>query len=308
MSRERDLIGYGAAPPDPEWPDGARLAVQIVLNYEEGSEYSIPDGDGFSENQLAESASTVAPGTRDLAAESIYEYGSRVGFWRLMRLFAERDVPITVFGCAVALERHPEAAAAIVEAGHDICCHGWRWVKHWLLDEDEERRQIDKAVASLEHLTGRRPLGWYCRYGPSVNTRRLIVEEGGFLYDSDAYNDELPYWVAVDGTPHLVIPYTADVNDTKFVQPGGFGTGDDYFAYVKDTFDVLYAEGESQPRMMSIGLHMRLIGRPGRAASLARILDYIQRHDDVWICRREEIARHWIAHHPPSTDLMEGRR
>lgn len=306
MSRQRDLIGYGPTPPDPKWPGGARIAVQIVLNYEEGSEYSIPDGDGFSENQLAESTSTVVPGTRDLAAESVYEYGSRVGFWRLMRLFAERGIPITVFGCAVALERHPEAAAAIVEAGHDICCHGWRWVKHWLLDEDEEREQIGNAVASLENLTGRRPLGWYCRYGPSVNTRRLIVEEGGFLYDSDAYNDELPYWVAVAGTPHLVIPYTADVNDTKFVQPGGFGTGDDYFAYVKDTFDVLYAEGDSQPRMMSMGLHMRLIGRPGRAASLARVLDYIQGHDKVWICRREEIARHWIAHHPPPAGLTEG--
>ena len=298
MTVARDLIGYGRTPPDPKWPHGARLAVQIVMNYEEGSEYSIQDGDGFSEDQLTEGASRVPHGTRDLTAESVYEFGSRVGFWRLMRLFAERDIPITVFGCALALERHPEAAAAIVEAGHDICCHGWRWVKHWLLSEAEERDHIQRAVASLEKLTGSRPLGWYCRYGPSDNTRRLVVEEGGFLYDSDAYNDELPYWVTVEGKPHLVIPYTNDVNDTKFAHPGGFGTGDDYFAYVKDTFDFLYEEGRWRPRMMSMGLHMRLIGRPGRAAALGRVLDYIGGHDKVWICRREDIARHWIAQHP----------
>ena len=298
MSPTRDLIGYGRTPPDPKWPGDARIAVQIVLNYEEGSEYSIGDGDGFSESELAESPGAVPHGTRDLTTESVYEFGSRVGFWRLMRLFAERDMPITVFGCALALERNPEAAAAIVEAGYDICSHGWRWVKHWLLSEEEEREHIRKAVRSLENLTGSRPLGWYCRTGPSVNTRRLVVEEGGFLYDCDAYNDELPYWVTEQGKPHLVIPYTNDVNDSKFVRAGGFAHGDDYTAYVKDAFNLLYEEGVIQPKMMSIGLHNRLIGRAGRAGALARVLDYIQGHDKVWICRREDLARHWITHHP----------
>ena len=297
MTVGRDYVGYGAAPPRPEWPGDARIAVQIVMNYEEGSEYSIDDGDGFTEVELTESASSVPRGTRDLAAESVYEFGSRVGFWRLMRLFAERDVPITVFGCALALERHPEAAAAIVAANHDICCHGWRWEKHWLLNEAKEREHIHKAVASLRETTGHRPLGWYCRYGASENTRRLLVEEGGFLYDSDTYNDELPYWVAVGGKPHLVVPYTADVNDTKFVR-GGFATGEDYFTYVRDTFDFLYEEGKTSPKMMSIGLHMRLIGRPGRTAALGRVLDHIRGHERVWICRREDIARHWIDRHP----------
>lgn len=297
MNLPRDLIGYGRTSPDPKWPGGARIAVQVVLNYEEGSEYSIDNGDGFSESELAESPGAVPHGTRDLATESVYEFGSRVGFWRLMRIFRERDLPITVFGAALALERNPEAAAAIVEAGHDICCHGWRWIKHWLLDAEEEREHIHKAVASLRALTGSRPLGWYCRTGPSVNTRRLVVEEGGFLYDSDAYNDELPYWVTVEGKNHLVIPYSNEVNDTKFVR-GWFATADDFYSYVKDSFDMLYEEGARHPRMMSIGLHARVIGRPGRAGGLARVLDYIQGHDKVWICRREEIARHWIAHHP----------
>jgi putative urate catabolism protein len=298
MALDRDLIGYADRPPRADWPGTARIAVQIVLNYEEGSEYSIGDGDGFSENQLSESASTVPAGVRDLAVESVYEFGSRVGFWRLLRMFAERRLEITVFACALALERNPAAAAAIARAGHEVCCHGWRWVKHWTLGEAEEREHIRKAVASIERTLGARPLGWYCRYGPSTNTRRLLVEEGGFVYDSDAYNDELPYWVRVDGRPHLVVPYTNDVNDAKFVNPAGFSGGDDFAAYVRDTFDVLYAEGAQTPRMMSIGLHARLIGRPGRAAALARALDHIQRHDHVWICRRIDIARHWIATHP----------
>ena len=301
MNYPRDLVGYGRTPPDPKWPGGARIAVQFVMNYEEGSEYSIPDGDGFSEGQLGEAVSTVPQGQRDLAMESVYEFGSRVGFWRLYRLFAERDLPATVFGCALALERNPEAAAAMVEARYDICCHGWRWWKHWLLSEEEERASICTAVASIEKTTGRRPLGWYCRYGPSVNTRRLIVEEGGFLYDCDAYNDELPYWVTVDGKPHLVIPYTNEVNDSKFTNPAGFSSGEDFLTYLRDTFDMLYREGETQPKMMSIGLHMRIAGRPGRAASLARFLDYVQEHDKVWICRREDIARHWLTHHPFTT-------
>ncbi len=298
MTVIRDLVGYGRTPPDPKWPGGARVAIQIVLNYEEGAEYSIGDGDGFSESEFAESPGAVPQGTRDLATESVYEFGSRAGFWRLMRLFSERDLPVTVFGCALALERNPEAAAAIVESGYDVCSHGWRWVKHWLLSEDEEREHIRKAVESLEKLMGSRPLGWYCRTGPSVNTRRLVVEEGGFLYDSDAYNDELPYWTTIEGKPHLVIPYSSDVNDGKFVRPGGFATGEDFVTYARHAFDMLYKEGGCQPKMMSIGLHNRIIGRAGRAGALARVLDYIHGHDDVWICRREDIARHWYEHHP----------
>lgn len=298
MTYPRDLKGYGRKPPEAAWPAGARIAVNFVLNYEEGSEYSVPDGDGFSETALSEAASQVPQGTRDLTVESVYEYGSRVGFWRVMRLFEERNLPLTVFGCALALERNTEAAHAIVEAGHDICSHGWRWIKHWLLSEDEERANIRKAARSIEKLTGRRPLGWYCRTGPSVNTRRLVVEEGGFLYDSDAYNDELPYWVSVEGKPHLVIPYTNDVNDAKFFNPAGYRSGEDFFVYLKDTFDMLYGEGDTAAKMMSVGLHARIVGRPGRAAALARCLDYVQGHDKAWICRREDIARHWIKHHP----------
>ena len=294
----RDMIGYGGAPPDPKWPDKARLAVNFVMNYEEGSEYSVPDGDGFSEASLTEVAA-ADPGTqgRDLAAESMFEYGSRVGFWRILKLFRERGLPATAFTCALALERNPPAAAALVESGIDICCHGWRWVKHYELGEADERRDIDRAVASLRATTGERPLGWYCRYGPSLNTRRLLVEEGGFLYDSDAYNDELPYWVDVGGPPHLVIPYSLGPNDVKFAR-GSFSTAEDFFSYVKDGFDVLYREGKTQPKMMSIGLHMRLTGHPSRAAGLERVLDYVLRFPDVWICRRVDIARHWIATHP----------
>ena len=294
----RDLIGYGRNPPHPRWRNDARVAVQFVMNYEEGSEYSIPDGDGFTETGLTESVSPVPRGTRDLAAESVYEFGSRVGFWRIMDLFAERALPLTIFGCALALERNPQAARAIVEAGHDVCCHGWRWFKHWELTEDEERDHIRMAVTSLQKTVGTRPLGWYCRYGPSVNTRRLVVEEGGFLYDSDAYNDELPYWVKVDGRSHLVVPYTNDVNDTKFTTPvSSFATGDDFFTYLKDTFEVLYREGRTRPKMMSVGLHMRLTGRPGRAAGLARFLDFLAQREAVWVCRRLDIARHWHEHH-----------
>jgi allantoinase len=294
----RDLIGYGRNPPHPRWPGEARIAVQFVMNYEEGSEYSIPDGDGFTETGLCEAPSSIAHGTRDLAAESVYEFGSRVGFWRIMDIFAERQLPLTVFACALALERNPAAARAIADAGHDVCCHGWRWFKHWLLSEDEEQTHIRMAVSSLEKSLGTRPLGWYCRYGPSVNTRRLVVEEGGFLYDSDAYNDELPYWVKQGDRMHLVVPYTNDVNDSKFGSPvSAFATADDLFTYLKDTFDVLYREGKTRPKMMSIGLHMRLTGRPGRAAGLMRFLDYITKHDGVWVCQRLDIARHWYEHH-----------
>jgi len=294
----RDLVGYGAHPPNPRWPREARLALNFVMNYEEGSEYSVPDGDGFSEATLTEAAGTgQTVRGRDLAAESMFEYGSRVGFWRLMRIFRERDLPLTVFGCALALERNPEAAKAIAEAGHDVCCHGWRWVRQFELSEDDERRHIHQAVASLTRTVGQRPLGWYCRYGPSIHTRRFLVEEGGFLYDSDAYNDELPYWVRVGGKPHLVVPYSLSTNDLKF-GVGGFFTGDDFCAFLKDGFDLLYREGKTQPKMMSVGLHMRLVGHPSRAAGLERFLDYALKHPDVWICRRIEIARHWVQYHP----------
>lgn len=299
MSYPRDLVGYGANPPHPQWPGDAKIAVQIVLNYEEGSEYSIPDGDRHSEIYLREvPGASMGQGMRDLQVESVYEYGSRVGFWRLLRLFKEKGIKVTIFGAALALERNPEAVRAIVEAGYDICCHGWRWIGYHLLDEAEEREHIQKAIASIQKLTGDRPLGWYCRYAPSINTRRLIVEEGGFLYDSDAYNDDLPYWVEVSGKPHLVIPYTLDNNDMKYCVAPGFGSGNDFYTYLKDAFDVLYQEGETSPKMMSVGLHARLAGKPGRMAALARFLDYIQSHDRVWICRRLDIAHHWINHHP----------
>lgn len=294
----RDMVGYGPNPPDPRWPKGARLALNFVLNFEEGSEPSFPDGDGFTEASLTE-AGPQGLTTRDLAAESMFEYGSRVGFWRIHRLFQARKLPLTVFGCALALERNPPAAQAIAKAGYDVCCHGWRWEKHYEMEIDKERDRIRKAVASLERTVGSRPLGWYCRYSPSVNTRRLIVEEGGFLYDSDCYNDELPYWTTVGGRPHLVVPYTMGVNDSKYAR-AVFATSDDFFTYAKDGFELMLREGATQPKMMSVGLHMRITGHPSRAAGLERFLDYIMAQKDVWICRREDIARHWLAHHPPT--------
>ena len=295
----RDLIGYGAQPPNAAWPNGARIALQIVMNYEEGSEYSIPDGDGISETYLTEvPGATLGPNKRDLIVESIYEYGSRAGFWRLMRMFADRGIHVTVFGAALALERNPDAARAIVAAEHEVCSHGWRWVGFQDMPIEQEREEMHRAIASIEKTIGQRPLGWYCRYAPSDNTRRLVVEEGGFLYDSDAYNDDLPYWTRVDGKPHLVIPYTLDANDMKFSVAPGFSAPSGFYEYLKDAFDVLYAEGKTTPKMMSVGLHTRLAGRPGRAAALARFLDYVQQHEDVWIARRVDIAKHWIAHHP----------
>ncbi|MBV8424001.1 MAG: allantoinase PuuE, partial [Candidatus Eremiobacteraeota bacterium] len=280
----RDFVGYGARPPHPRWPNGARLALQIVMNYEEGSEYAIGEGDATSETYLSEvPGATLGPGKRDLIVESIYEYGSRAGFWRLMRLFEERKLHVTVFGAALALERNPQAAAAIRDAGHEVCSHGWRWIGFHDMPEDEERAQMRRAIASLEKTVGERPYGWYCRYAPSLNTRRLVVEEGGFLYDSDAYNDDLPYWVQVSGKDHLVIPYTLDVNDMKFSVAPGFASPSGYFEYMRDAFDVLYKEGASAPKMMSVGLHCRLAGRPGRAAALERFLDHVLAHDDVWV-------------------------
>ncbi len=303
---ERDFRGYGRNPPHPRWPGGARIAVNFVINYEEGSEASVQDGDGFSESGLTEAPATPhIPRGRDLAAESMFEYGSRVGVWRLLRLFRERGLPLTVFGCALALERNPEAAAAIREAGHDVCCHGYRWVKHFAMTEDEERDQIRRAVASIERSIGQRPVGWYCRYGPSVNTRRLLVEEGGFLYDSDSYADELPWWVTVDGRGHLVIPYTLTNNDTKMTGP--LAGGEQWFGFVRDAFDMLHAEGGEAPKMMSVGLHLRLAGHPGRAAGVARLLDHIQSRPDVWVTRRIDIARHWMAEHPYRPPLSSMR-
>jgi len=294
----RDLVGYGRKVPRVEWPGGARVAVSIVLNYEEGGENTPLDGDVASEAFLHEVVGAPPTvGHRNLNAESMFEYGSRVGFWRVQRIFKERGLPLTVFGCALALERNPAVAAAIRESGWDVCSHGWRWVKHYELGEEEERKHIRMAVESMKKTVGERPLGWYCRYGPSVNTRRLVVEEGGFLYDSDAYNDELPYWLRVNEKPHLIVPYSLTANDSKFGS-GGFFTADDYFTFVKDGFDVLYREGKTQPKMMSLGLHLRLIGHPSRAAGLERALDYIGSHKDVWLTRRLDIARHWVKTHP----------
>lgn len=302
---DRDLIGYGPNPPDPKWPNGARLAVNFVMNYEEGSEPSIQDGENYSESGLTE-VQGLNQGVkgRDLAAEGMYEYGSRVGFWRLMRLFQERGLPLTIFGCALALERNPLAAKAIRDADLDVCSHGWRWIKHFELKKNEEREHIRKAVESLKKTIGVRPQGWYCRYGPSVNTRDLVVEEGGFIYDSDSYADELPYWTTVRGKPHLVVPYSITNNDTKFA--GAIGTSDQWFSFVRDAFDMLYEEGAKHPKMMSVGLHMRLIGHPARAAGLARLLDHMMKKKDVWITRRIDIARHWIKTHPyPGKGLNE---
>jgi peptidoglycan/xylan/chitin deacetylase (PgdA/CDA1 family) len=301
----RDFVGYGRTPPDPRWPNGARLAVNFVMNYEEGSEPSIADGDGFSETGLTEAhgRNQVTNG-RDLAAEGMFEYGSRVGFWRLMRLFQDRGLPLTVFGCAQAFERNPDAAAAIRESGFDVCSHGWRWIKHWELSEAEEREHIRRATASFRSTIGTAPEGWYCRYGPSENTRRLLAEAGGFLYDSDSYADELPFWVTVAGKGHLVVPYSLTHNDTKFA--ANVATSEQWFSFIRDGFDMLYAEGASQPKMMSVGLHMRLIGHPARAAGLARLLEHMLARKDVWICRRIDIARHWIAAHPyPGRGLNE---
>lgn len=302
MTYSRDFVGYGANPPDPKWPNGARVAINFVMNYEEGSEPSIQDGEGFTEVALTDAHGLdQAIKGRDLAGEGLFAYGSRVGFWRLMRLFQERGLPMTVFGCALAIERNRQAAQAIRDSGFDCCCHGWRWVKHFELSEAEERDHIKRAIASLRETLGERPLGWYCRYGPSVNTRKLVVEEGGFLYDSDAYDDELPYWTEVDGKPHLVVPYSLTNNDAKFC--GSFATSNDYFEWHKDAFDMLYREGATAPKMMSVGLHMRLIGHPARASGLERFLDYVAGHDDVWITRRLDIARHWTKTHPYSGPL-----
>ena len=296
----RDMIGYGQTPPDPNWPGGARLAVQFVINYEEGGENCILHGDAASEAFLSEMVGAQPwPGERHMSMESIYEYGSRVGFWRLHRLFTERRIPVTVFAVGMAMARNPEAAQAMVEADWEIASHGYRWIDYRDVPEDVEREHIRLALDAIRQACGAVPVGWYTGR-TSVNTRRLIVEHGGFAYDADSYADELPYWDHSHGKPHLVVPYTLDANDMRFGTPQGFNSGDQFFAYLRDAFDTLYAEGAEAPKMLSVGLHCRLVGRPGRAAALARFLDHVQRHAGVWVCRRIDIARHWQANFPPA--------
>ena len=294
----RDFIGYADRPPTFRWPGGAGLAVNFVLNYEEGSEYSIADGDGRSETALIEISQPRVPlGERDLAAESMYEYGSRVGFWRLHRMFVERGLPLTVFASAVALERNPEVAGAIARTNWDVACHGLRWVEHYGLDEETERRHIGAAYDSVLRSIGRAPSGWYCRYAASLATRRLVAEHGGYLYDSDAYNDEIPYWQVVQGKPHLVVPYSLVTNDAKFLQ-GGWVTGRDYGEFLIESFEVLLRDSRAMPRMMSVGLHPRVVGHPGRAYGLALFLDHVERSEGAWVARRSDIAAHWKTEMP----------
>ena len=298
----RDLAGYGSDVPEARWPGNARIAVQFVLNYEEGAENSVLHGDKGSEQFLSEMFSPPAYPARHMSMESIYEYGSRAGVWRLLREFERRRLPLTVFGVGMALERRPELVRAFVEQEHEIAAHGWRWINYQTVDEETERLHVALAVGAITRLTGTPPKGWYTGRD-SPNTRRLIVEHGGFEYDSDSYGDDLPYWASVtltDGTtaPHLVVPYTLDTNDMRFALPQGFSQGEDFFTYVRDAFDVLYEEGAERPKMLSVGMHGRLLGRPGRFRALQRLLDHLDRHDRVWICRRIDIARHWKAVHP----------
>ncbi|DAZ99663.1 TPA: hypothetical protein N0F65_001900 [Lagenidium giganteum] len=302
LGPKRDLIGYGRKGFDPKWPGGKRLAVQFVINYEEGGENCILDGDKGSEHLLSDIVGcTPYVGQRHLNMESLYEYGSRAGFWRLHRVFTERQIPVTVYAVGLALEKNPDAGRAMVEAGWEVASHGYRWIDHQNVDEATEREHIRKTIQVHERVIGKRPVGIY-QGKPNTSTRRLVVEEGGFLYDSDAYNDDLPYWNHEYGRPHLVIPYTLNNNDMKFVSMQGFNSGDQFFTYLKDAFDVLLAEGRAgQPKMMSIGLHCRVVAHPGRIAALIRFLDYVLKHrDDVWICKREEIAQHWYTHHLPA--------
>ncbi|AQV93308.1 allantoinase [Cupriavidus necator] len=302
----RDLIGYGARPPHARWPGGARVALQFVLNYEEGGENCVLHGDAASEQFLSEIVGAAAYPDRHMSMEGIYEYGSRAGVWRLLREFEKRGLPLTIFGVSMALQRHPELTRAFVELGHEIACHGWRWIHYQNIDEATEREHMRIGMQIIKDLTGELPLGWYTGRD-SPNTRRLVVEHGGFLYDSDYYGDDLPFWAEVEVTggekkPHLVVPYTLDSNDMRFATPQGFNTGEQFFQYLKDAFDVLYDEGDpsgqDSPKMLSIGMHCRLLGRPGRFRALQRFLDYVQGHDKVWICRRVDIARHWADTHP----------
>jgi allantoinase len=298
----RDLKGYGKTPPQPHWPGQARVALQFVLNYEEGGENSVLHGDAGSEQFLSEMFNPASFPARHLSMESLYEYGSRVGVWRILREFEKRQIPLTVFGVSMALARHPKLTAAFKSLGHEIACHGWRWISYQGMDEATEREHMLRGMDLLTQLTGERALGWYTGRD-SPHTRRLVADFGGFEYDSDYYGDDLPFWLQVrksDGTlmPHLVVPYTLDCNDMRFALPQGYSHGDEFFNYLKDAFDVHYAEGEEHPSMMSIGMHCRLLGRPGRMRALQKFLDYVQAHDHVWIARRIDIARHWKAQHP----------
>ncbi len=298
----RDLRGHGRHPPHAQWPGQARVAVQFVLNYEEGGENSVLHGDAGSEQFLSEMFNPPSFPARHLSMEGIYEYGSRVGVWRLLREFERRGLPLTVFGVGMALQRCPEVTAAFVELGHEIACHGWRWIHYQNVDAETERAHLQQAMDVIKQLTGSAPLGWYTGRD-SPNTRRLVAEHGGLVYDSDYYGDDLPFWLQVkkgDGAlaPHLVVPYTLDCNDMRFALPQGYSHGDEFFQYLKDAFDVHYAEGDTHPSMMSIGMHCRLLGRPGRMKALQKFLDHVQRHDRVWVTRRIDIARHWQATHP----------
>ena len=298
----RDLKGYGRHPVHARWPGNARVAVQFVLNFEEGGENAVVHGDTGSEQFLSEMFSPPAFPARHLSMEGIYEYGSRVGVWRILREFERRGLPLTVFGVSMALERCPEATAAFVQLGHEIACHGWRWIHYQNIDEATEREHLRIAVDIIGRLTGAAPRGWYTGRD-SPNTRRLVADHGGFLYDSDYYGDDLPFWTTVtrsDGArvPHLVVPYTLDANDMRFATPQGFNTAQHFFEYLRDSFDLLYAEGAERPAMMSVGMHCRLLGRPGRMVALQRFLDHLERHDRVWVCRRIDIAQHWRTHFP----------
>ena len=302
----RDLAGYGRAVPHARWPGGARIALQFVLNYEEGGENAVLHGDPASEQFLSEMFSPAAFPARHMSMEGIYEYGSRAGVWRILREFERRRLPMTIFGVSMALQRHPELTAAFKELGHEIACHGWRWISYQTMDEALEREHMRIGMDIITQLTGERPLGWYTGRD-SPHTRRLVADYGGFEYDSDYYGDDLPFWMRVrktDGSvaPQLIVPYTLDTNDMRFSSAQGFAQGDDFFTYLKDAFDVLYAEGDPHgadaPKMLNIGMHCRLLGRPGRMRSLQRFLDYVQGHPQVWICRRLDIARHWQQTHP----------
>ncbi len=298
----RDLAGYGRNPPHARWPGQARVALQFVLNYEEGGENCVLHGDPASEQFLSEIVGAAAYPARHMSMESIYEYGSRVGVWRILREFEKRGLPLTVFGVAMALQRSPDVTQAFLELGHEIACHGLRWIHYQSMDIETERAHMQEAVRIFRELTGSAPLGWYTGRD-SPNTRQLVVEHGGFAYDSDYYGDDLPFWTEVqtsDGSkaPHLVVPYTLDSNDMRFATPQGFNTSEHFYQYLKDSFDVLYEEGEEAPKMLSIGMHCRLLGRPGRFRALQRFLDYVQSHDKVWICRRIDIAEHWRKSHP----------
>jgi putative urate catabolism protein len=301
-SYPRDLIGYGPRPPRAAWPGDARIAINFVLNYEEGAERSVLHGDDESEWFLSEMVGAVAiVGARHMSMESLYEYGSRVGVWRILDLFGRYEMPLTIFAVAMAAERNPAAIRAMVDAGHEIAGHGLRWIDYQQVNEETEREHLRDALEILSEVAGSRPLGWYTGR-TSPNTRRLLVEEGGFLYDADDYSDDLPHWETIGGRAHLVVPYTLDTNDMRFATPQGFNTGDHFFTYLRDSFDELYAEGATTPRLLSVGLHCRLIGRPGRIGGLRRFLDHVRGHDDVWICRKIDVARHWIATRPYRPD------